>query len=403
MMIAGRLEINGARYNVQPDKSALEFCKNDEQRLMLLTSASSAARKALTSVEYAFDTLRTENNLRKEEMRNDDLRRMESSQRGTENGSPRNGISADTERQAGERLSGSASGEERRSAGMDDSSESRRSAEYNMDSGDNNGNENVRGSNDRADISAEPIRRTVHSSDTERTVNGGTADRTVRSDVDGKHGEELPREGRNDDVPSQLSDGSTVGSGESSSVQGAADGTVRQTESSSAHDGLQHTSRMDNSEEVSDRPLGNDGDSSSSSDNSLNTEHLNDLFFRVSHFYSVNNAVLNSDKETAIFEIKTCCQKMLPYMLDENLDNNTFAEFYNAISAKFASDTAYFDSLAEQIYTDVASKITENDRISANWKNVDVITDNGNDGIDWVYYNPDSSEGGQLVVNHLTQ
>ena len=76
MMIAGRLEINGARYNVQPDKSALEFCKNDEQRLMLLTSASSAARKALTSVEYAFDTLRTENNLRKEEMRNYDLRRM---------------------------------------------------------------------------------------------------------------------------------------------------------------------------------------------------------------------------------------------------------------------------------------------------------------------------------------
>ena len=66
-MIAGRLEINGARYNVQPDRAALEFCESDEQMLMLLTSASSAARKALTSVEYAFDTLRTENVLRKEE------------------------------------------------------------------------------------------------------------------------------------------------------------------------------------------------------------------------------------------------------------------------------------------------------------------------------------------------
>ena len=96
-MIAGRLEINGARYNVQPDRAALEFCESDEQMLMLLTSASSAARKALTSVEYAFDTLRTENVLRKEEQ-NNDLRTVESSQRRAENASPRNGISSDTER-----------------------------------------------------------------------------------------------------------------------------------------------------------------------------------------------------------------------------------------------------------------------------------------------------------------
>lgn len=312
MMIAGRLEINGARYNVQPDKSALEFCKNDEQRLMLLTSASSAARKALTSVEYAFDTLRTENNLRKEEMRNDDLRRMESSQRGTENGSPRNGISADTERQAGERLSGSAFGEERRSAGMDDSSESRRSAEYNMDSGDNNGNENVRGSNDRADISAEPIRRTVHSSDTERTVNGGTADRTVRQNVDGEHGEELPSEGRADDVLSQVSDGSSLSERESRELSGATERSVRQ-EQSASDNGIRSNSGMGNTEEISDRSLDNDGSSSRSGDNSINEE------------------------------------------------------------------------------------------IAAKWTDIDVIIDNDNGTIDWVYYNPDSSEGGQLVVSHISQ
>lgn len=312
MMIAGRLEINGARYNVQPDKSALEFCKNDEQRLMLLTSASSAARKALTSVEYAFDTLRTENNLRKEEMRNDDLRRMESSQRGTENGSPRNGISADTERQAGERLSGSAFGEERRSAGMDDSSESRRSAEYNMDSGDNNGNENVRGSNDRADISAEPIRRTVHSSDTERTVNGGTADRTVRQNVDGEHGEELPSEGRADDVLSQVSDGSSLSERESRELPGATERSVRQ-EQSASDNGIRSNSGMGNTEEISDRSLDNDGSSSRSGDNSINEE------------------------------------------------------------------------------------------IAAKWTDIDVIIDNDNGTIDWVYYNPDSSEGGQLVVSHISQ
>lgn len=400
-MIAGRLEINGARYSVQPDRAALQFCKTSEQRLLLLSSAASAARKALNSVEYAFDTIRTEIAQRKDEVKND-VRTVESTQRGTENASTGNRLSSDSERGTGERSDRVQTGEEGQSARMDDSSEGRRTDQSDVAAGSNDRNDNIGERDDRAAVPSESLRRTVRSDDPERTVDGGTADRTVRSDVDGKHGEELPREGRNDDVPSQLSDGSTVGSGESSSVQGAADGTVRQTESSSAHDGLQHTSRMDNSEEVSDRPLGNDGDSSSSSDNSLNTEHLNDLIFRVSHFYSVNNAVLNSDKETAIFEIKTCCQKMLPYMLDENLDNDTFAEFYNAISAKFASDTAYFDSLAEQIYTDVASKITENDRISANWKNVDVITDNGNDGIDWVYYNPDSSEGGQLVVNHLT-
>ena len=400
-MIAGRLEINGARYSVQPDRAALQFCKTSEQRLLLLSSAASAARKALNSVEYAFDTIRTEIAQRKDEVKND-VRTVESAQRGTENASTGNRLSSDSERGTGERSDRVQTGEEGQSARMDDSSEGRRTDQSDVAAGSNDRNDNIGERDDRAAVPSESLRRTVRSVDTERTVDGGTADRTVRSDVDGEHGEELPREGRNDDVPSQLSDGSTVGSGKSSSVQGAADGTVRQAESSSAHDGLQHTSRMDNSEEVSDRPLGNDGDSSSSSDNSLNTEHLNDLIFRVSHFYSVNNAVLNSDKETAIFEIKNCCQKMLPYMLAENLNNDTFAEFHNAISDKFASDTAYFDSLAEQIYTDVASKITENDRISANWKNVDVFIDNGDESIDWVYYNPDSSEGGQLVVNHLT-
>ena len=213
-MIAGRLEINGARYNVQPDRAALEFCTSNEQKLMLLTSASSAARKALTSVEYAFDTLRTENNLRKEEQ-NNAIRTVENSQRRAENASSRNGISSDTEKTVGEWTDRVSSGEEGRTAGLDNSSESRRSGETAMDSGDNDKNNNIGRSDDTAAVYAEPIERTVYPDDTERTVNDGRTGRTVRQNVDGEHGEELPGEGRANDVSSQLPDGSSFSGQES--------------------------------------------------------------------------------------------------------------------------------------------------------------------------------------------
>ena len=399
MMIAGRLEINGARYNVQPDRAALEFCSLDEQRLMLLTSASTAARKALTSVEYAFDTLRTENNLRKEEQKNDDLRRMESSQRGTENASTRNGISADTERAAGERLSGVSSGEERRTAGMDNSSESRGSAQHDMGSGDNNRADNVRGSNDTAAVSSESDGRTVHTDDRTRTVTEGRTDRTVRQDVDGEHGEELSGESRADDVLSQISDGSSISGQESDGVLRTAERSVRQ-EQSSPGNGIRSNSGMGENEEVRNRSLGNDGDRSRSGDNSLNETYLNDLISRVSRLTPVFNAVMNSDKQNAITEIKEQCRKTLTFMAVENLES--FGSFYDDIIEKFNSDDEYLNALGERIFTDVSKSITENDRIANNWNNLDVVIDNNDGTIDWVYYNPDSSEGGQLVVNHIS-
>ena len=138
LMIAGRLEINGARYNIQPDRAALELCKDDEQRLFVLSSAASAARKALLSVEYAFDTLKTEFIQRKEDEKNHDLRTVENSQRGTENASSRNGISADTEKSTAERTDRVPTGEEGRSARLDNSSASGRTKERNVDTGDNN-------------------------------------------------------------------------------------------------------------------------------------------------------------------------------------------------------------------------------------------------------------------------
>ena len=309
-MIAGRLEINGARYNVQPDRAALMFCKNDEQKLMLLTSASSSARKALTSVEYAFDTLRTENALRKEEQ-NNDLRTVESSQRRAENTSSRSGISADTERATGERSDRVTSGEEGRTAGLDNSSESWRSGENILDRGNNNEADNIRGNDDRTAISSESVGRTVRPDDTERTVNDGRTGGTVRQNVDAEHGEELSGEGRTDDVLSQLPDSSSVSGQESSGVLRTAEREVGQGQSSSDN-GIRSSAAVVENEEVRNRPLGNDGDSSRSGDRSIN------------------------------------------------------------------------ESIADK------------------WTNIDVFTNSGDDSIDWVYYNPDSTEGGQLVINHLS-
>ncbi len=399
LIIAGRLEINGARYNIQPDRAALELCKDDEQRLFVLSSAASAARKALLSVEYAFDTLKTEFIQRKEDEKNHDLRTVENSQRGTENASSRNGISSDTEKSTGERTDRVPTGEEGRSARLENSSASERTEERNVDTGDNNGNENIRERDDRAAVSPESDRRSVRTDDTERTFNDGRTDRSVRQNVDGEHGEELSGESRIDDVLSQISDGSSFSGQESNGISGAAERTVRQEQSSSDNE-LRGNSSMGDSEEVRNRSLDNDRSGSRSGDNSLNETYLNDLIFRVSHFRTVFNAVLNSDKENAILEIKEQCKKMLTFMAVENLDE--FGKFHDDISAKFNSDEKFFNDLSERIYTDVSEQITPNDRIADKWAYMDVIAESGHDGIDWVYYNPDSTEGGQLVVNHLS-
>ena len=268
LMIAGRLEINGARYNVQPDRTALEFCKSDEQKLILLTTAASSARKALLSVEYAFNTIRTEIQIRKE-AENNDLRTVENTQRGTENTSSRNGISADTQESAGERSDRVPTGEEGRSARLDDNSESRGTDERTVDSRNNNGIENVRGSDDRTAVSPESVRRTVRPDDSERTVNDGRTDRDLRQNVDAEYGEELSRKSGTDDVLSQISDGSTVGGQESIGVLGAAERPVRQ-ESSTSDEQLRSGAGLVEEQEVRDRSHSNDGDSSRSSDNSLN-------------------------------------------------------------------------------------------------------------------------------------
>ncbi len=277
LMIAGRLEINGARYNVQPDRTALEFCKSDEQKLILLTTAASSARKALLSVEYAFNTIRTEIQIRKEAEKND-LRTVENTQRGTENASSRNGISADIQESAGERTDRVSAGEEGRSARLEDSSESRGTDERTVDSRNNNGNENVRGSDNRTAVSPESVRRAIRSDDSERTVNDGRTDRNVRSDVDAEHGEELSRKSGADDVLSQISNGSTVGGQESSGVLGAAERPIRQ-ESASPDGQLRSGTGLVEEQEIRDRPHSNDGDSSRSSDNSLTVAtRSNDIY-----------------------------------------------------------------------------------------------------------------------------
>lgn len=87
-------------------------------------------------------------------------------------------------------------------------------------------------------------------------------------------------------------------------------------------------------------------------------------------------------------------------MAVENLEG--FGSFHNTFAEQL-SDEEYINALGERIFTAVSNSITKNDRIANNWNNLDVIIDNNNGTIDWVYYNPDSSEGGQLVVSHISQ
>ncbi len=398
MMIVGRLEINGARYNVQPDRTALELCKSDEQKLMLLTNASSSARKALTSVEYAFDTIRTEIKLRKEEQ-NYDLRTVENSQRRYENASFRSRVSSDTKGETGERSDRVTSGDEGRTVGVDNNSESRGTGEPVLGSGNNDQTNNIRGNDNQSAVSLEPIRRTLHPNDTERTFDGGRTGGNLRQNVDAKYGEELSGESRADDVLSQVSDGSKISGQEGNRVLRTTEQSVRQ-EQSSSDNGVRSSSGVVEDEAVRDRSLSNDGDSSRSGDNSLNEVFLNDFVSRVSNLTSVANAVRNSDKENAFIEIKAQLKNTLALMGVENLQD--YGSFNDALSEKFNSDEQYTNELIESIYTDVSKQVASNSIIADKWTNTDVIVNSGDESIEWVYYNPDSSEGGQLVINHLT-
>ena len=317
VMLTGRLEVNGARYRIQPDRAALGYCQTVEQKFYLLTAAASAARKALTSLEYAFDTLRTQNELIRKEAKENEIRRMAEAESGRKAESVGNGLSAATAGGTSQRDNISESGDEGRTDRLVSDTGSRNAETGEMVSGDNNGNSDVGDRNDRTAVSSESTGRTLHSDDTvRRTDTGGRTDRDIREDVDGKHGEELPGESRNDDVLSQVSGSSEVGGQESGGILRSAERTVRQEQSTSSEQ-LRSNDNLGDNEEIRNRTSGNDGNSSRSDNDNL------------------------------------------------NVDTNINAE------------------------------------IAEKWDNLDVIVDNENGSIDWVYYNPDSLAGGQLVINHI--
>ena len=317
VMLTGRLEVNGARYRIQPDRAALGYCQTVEQKFYLLTAAASAARKALTSLEYAFDTLRTQNELIRKEAKENEIRRMAEAESGRKAESVGNGLSAATAGGTSQRDNISESDDEGRTDRLVSDTGSRNAETGEMVSGDNNGNSDVGDRNDRTAVSSESTGRTLHSDDSvRRTDTGGRTSGTLRQNVDGEHGEELPGESRNDDVLSQVSDGSEVGGQESGGILRSAERTVRQEQSTSSEQPRSNDNLGDN-EEIRNRTSGNDGNSSRSDNDSL------------------------------------------------NVDTNINAE------------------------------------IAEKWDNLDVIVDNENGSIDWVYYNPDSLAGGQLVINHI--
>ena len=317
VMLTGRLEVNGAIYRIQPDRAALGYCQTDEQKFYLLTAAASAARKALTSLEYAFDTLRTQNEIIRKESNENEIRRMAETQSGRKADSTGSGLSAASDYGTSQRSNISESREEGRTDRLASDTGSRGNETGEMVSGDNNGNTEIGNRNDRAAISSESVGRSVHSDDrVQRTITGGTADRDIRQNLDGEYGEELPGESRNDDVLSQVSDGSKVGGQESGGILRSAERTVQQEQSTSSEQ-LRGNSDLGDNEEIRDRTPDNDGSSSRTGNDSLNVD------------------------------------------------------------------------------------ININSEIADKWDNLDVIVDNKNGSIDWIYFNPDSLSGGQLVINHI--
>ena len=79
---------------------------------------------------------------------------------------------------------------------------------------------------------------------------------------------------------------------------------------------------------------------------------------------------------------------------------------YNGIrsdSAVVKDEEVRDRSLSNDGSSSRSSDNSVNDEIINKWTDIDVIIDNDNGTVDWVYYNPDSSEGGQLVVSHISQ
>ena len=267
IVIAGRLEVGGNNFNIPSDLTALKMLKTESQKLAFLTYVANTARKSLMKIENA-----VKNVIAEERNEKNELHEME------------NADTTRTEERSGRRTSDNTAGnveeqsdtgksrENGRSFGLGDDTESTGRQEHKVVSGVQNENSERSG----ILVQVQPDMRTVQpESDGLRTVDRGRTDRDLRNEMDGLHGRTLSASGGGNETVSQVSDSSSFSGEESTGVQGLTGRPVRRNESTS--DGVRGSAEVGTGENVLLGQHGDEGDSLSSGDGSIE-DKLNSVF-----------------------------------------------------------------------------------------------------------------------------
>lgn len=337
IVIAGRLETGGNKFNIAPDLTAFKMLKTDSQKLTFLAYTAKTARELLMKIENTVNEINSKERIEKNELREMD----NSDSRGTEKSTGR-GTAVNTSGTAGEQSDRSESNESGRKTGLGDNTESTERKEHKVVSGI----QNEDGKRSGVLVQVQSDMRTVHAeSDRLRADTGGTADRNLRNEVDGFHGGELPSSGGGNETVSQVSDSSSLGGQVGTGLQRPSGQTVRTNESTS--DGLRGSSEMGTGENVLLGQHSDEGNSIGSGDGSIE-EKLNTVF---------------SSQETE----KTSTEKADVFVLDDK-------ERLVQITAEISEKERVFTNLATaeekdyNLISDVINEIQELKKLQAELK-----------------------------------
>ena len=267
LIIAGRLEIGGSKFDITPDVSAMSMFQTDTQKLSFLTHAANAAREALRKIENTI-----QNHAAKERNDTNDLRELDKINRGRTDKHARRGSSGNTAGTVEEWLNSSENDSQRERSGMGNNTESEERTEYKMVS--DVSKERAIRTGDLVQVRSD--NRTVqHESNGGRTVTGGPADWSLRHEMDDFHGGTTSTSGDRDEITAQISDSSSFSRQVSDGVQGLTGQTIRGDELSSEE--LRGNSSVGTDENVLHGQYSDEGKSLSASDRSLEAK-LNSVF-----------------------------------------------------------------------------------------------------------------------------
>lgn len=217
MIVAGRLEVNGADFNIKADNL---FVKNlsYEQTMILLTYALLSARKALNAAEKVILNYNEQERIKRNES---NIQTVDDLNRNPEAEHSERGLTGDSTRKPDEQSdlveSDKDSSRQSDSDNVGDNSLTGQGNENSTDTGVQKPTDTGRNNTELLSESFDGnIRSDVKSgTDSER----GT-DRSIRSEVDGLHGTESSASDVSNDAGTQVFDGSTQGRSGSTGLQG---------------------------------------------------------------------------------------------------------------------------------------------------------------------------------------